>query len=89
MTLIVSFQVQLASHKSAKYWVGWCSTTGRLSAPLKPALAINVCFHDMIGMHFDSTVVEIRFRGRLAQLARASDLHSEGRGFEPLIAHHI
>ncbi len=27
--------------------------------------------------------------GRLAQLARASDLHSEGRGFEPLIAHQI
>ena len=25
--------------------------------------------------------------GRLAQLVRASDLHSEGRGFEPLIAH--
>lgn len=26
--------------------------------------------------------------GRLAQLARASRLHREGRGFEPLIAHH-
>ena len=25
--------------------------------------------------------------GRLAQLVRASDLHSEGRGFESLIAH--
>ena len=25
--------------------------------------------------------------GRLAQLARASRLHREGRGFEPLIAH--
>ena len=27
--------------------------------------------------------------GRLAQLVRASALHAEGRGFEPLIAHHI
>jgi hypothetical protein len=27
-------------------------------------------------------------RGRLAQLVRASALHAEGRGFEPLIAHH-
>jgi hypothetical protein len=27
-------------------------------------------------------------RGRLAQLARASVLHTEGRGFEPLSAHH-
>ena len=27
--------------------------------------------------------------GRLAQLARASRLHREGRGFEPLIAHLI
>ena len=26
-------------------------------------------------------------RGRLAQLARASALHAEGRGFEPLSAH--
>ena len=26
--------------------------------------------------------------GRLAQLARASRLHREGRGFEPLSAHH-
>jgi hypothetical protein len=27
-------------------------------------------------------------RGRLAQLVRASRLHREGRGFEPLTAHH-
>src|SRR4051812_32161635 len=27
--------------------------------------------------------------GRLAQLVRASVLHTEGRGFEPLIAHHF
>ena len=27
--------------------------------------------------------------GRLAQLARASRLHREGRGFEPLSAHHL
>ena len=26
--------------------------------------------------------------GRLAQLARVSRLHREGRGFEPLSAHH-
>src|SRR5688572_20240955 len=28
------------------------------------------------------------FHGRLAQLARASVLHTEGRGFESLSAHH-
>ena len=28
------------------------------------------------------------YYGRLAQLARASRLHREGRGFEPLVAHH-
>ena len=31
---------------------------------------------------------DISVIGRLAQLARASALHAEGRGFEPLSAHH-
>ena len=36
-----------------------------------------------------SYLYNLKSYGRLAQLARASALHAEGRGFEPLSAHQI
>lgn len=36
--------------------------------------------------HVDNAHLPTVPLGRLAQLVRASDLHSEGRGFEPLTA---
>ena len=43
------------------------------------------CTHQAAG----STPVISTIFGRLAQLARASRLHREGRGFESLTAHHM
>ena len=42
----------------------------------------------LVFVFISSFVVKYSHRGHLAQLARASRLHREGRGFESLSAHH-
>jgi hypothetical protein len=46
-------------------------------------MAESVCF----GVSIYRTHAILSFRGRVAQLVRASALHAEGPGFEPLHAH--
>jgi hypothetical protein len=48
----------------------------------------SACILDLEARRFPSDTHQKEFRGRLAQLVRASRLHREGRRFESCTAHH-